>query len=157
MKHIVVCNNYCCIMWSTSHTIYNESSIVNQYSIPKHSQRHAILLPQGSAAKLLDIIDVEEWMSMWWWCMSPINCATGSRLRDLGQAPAAEVGENDECCPTSPTRSPLPSMCQITHMGIESSLGSSLEESISLRSFRCHTDWSATVCMSEMQVKLVKQ
>lgn len=55
-------------------------------------------------------------MSRLWWCMGPINCATGSRLRDLGQAPAAEVGKNDECCPTSPIRSPLPSMCQITHI-----------------------------------------
>lgn len=66
--------------------------------------------------RMLDIRDVEEWMSRWWWCMGPINCATGSRLRDLGQAPAAEVGKNDECCPTSPIRSPLPSMCQITHI-----------------------------------------
>lgn len=53
-----------------------------------------------------------------------INCAAEARLRELGQAPAAELGTNDECCPTSPIRSPLPSACRINQTrGTQSSLG----------------------------------
>ena len=35
-----------------------------------------------------------------------INCTAGAVVRELGQAPAAEVGEDEECCPRLPTSSP---------------------------------------------------